>query len=112
MFKWCTTLLVVLGHQPTQIIFVFPDDDCSLHLMTVPLVSMMTTTESGSRAISMWIQPCLQTHWNLSPFMSINYENISLHNNCLCSFPALGTSPWTEGGSGFVFKNHYSLSGF
>lgn len=37
---------------------------------------------------------------------------ITLHNNCLCSFSVLGTSPWTEGGSGFVFKNHYSLSGF
>lgn len=52
MFKWCITLLMVLEHQPTQIIFVCPDDDCWLHVMTVPLVSMMTTTELSPRAIS------------------------------------------------------------
>lgn len=38
MFKWCITLLKVLGCQPTQKIFVCPDDDCSLHIMTVPLM--------------------------------------------------------------------------
>lgn len=52
MFKCCMPLLMVLGGQPTQILFVCPDDDCSLHVMTVPLVSLMTTTESGSRPIS------------------------------------------------------------
>jgi len=52
VFQWRMPLLMVLGGQPTQMLFVCPDDDCSLHVMTVPLVSMMTTTETGSRLTS------------------------------------------------------------
>lgn len=54
MFKWCMPLSMVFGGQPAQILilFVCPDDDWSLHIMTVSLVSMMATTESGSRPIS------------------------------------------------------------
>lgn len=47
MFKWCLPLLMVLGDQPSQVLHVWLDHDCALNIMTVPLASMKTATESG-----------------------------------------------------------------
>lgn len=47
MFKWCLPLLMVPGDQPFQVLHVWLDHDHTLNIMTVPLVSMKTATESG-----------------------------------------------------------------